>query len=335
MGNIKLLDIIDAQTLQRIQDAFSEATGMAALTTDMEGPVTQLSNPTEFCMNLTRPTKLGAERCNQCDLMGGKKAAETGKPSVYRCHSGLMDFAVPIIVNGEHIGSLIGGQVLTDEPNEGEFKRFAVEIGVNEDQYVKAVKKVKIKTVADIENAANLLYEVARSISVLGVQKIQIAESERHIKGILDEVHSELEKVYKLVDKNNAELKEFSEIIDKALVDSQESIELSAQTDEIIEYNKKVARQITLLGFNSSIESKKAGSFGAGFSVISQEIRRLSNESNQHNENIEDKLAEIKEVTQKNYNNFSQISNEVSNTVANMTELGKILDNIKASIDKI
>ena len=54
MADVKLLDLIDRETLQTIQDGFSNATGMAALTVDLDGPVTNLSNPTDFCMKLTR-----------------------------------------------------------------------------------------------------------------------------------------------------------------------------------------------------------------------------------------------------------------------------------------
>jgi len=49
---IKLTDIIDVKTLQKIQDSFAKATGMAALTVDLYGPITELSNGTDFCMKL-------------------------------------------------------------------------------------------------------------------------------------------------------------------------------------------------------------------------------------------------------------------------------------------
>ena len=61
IDNITLLDVIDRQTLQSLQDAFAEATGMAALATDDTGSVTRLSNPTEFCMSLTRKSSIGCE----------------------------------------------------------------------------------------------------------------------------------------------------------------------------------------------------------------------------------------------------------------------------------
>ena len=73
---IKLLDVIDRAQLQSLQDAFAKATGMAALATDKNGPVTQLSCPTDFCMNYTRKSSVGCERCNLCDLKGGEQASQ-------------------------------------------------------------------------------------------------------------------------------------------------------------------------------------------------------------------------------------------------------------------
>ena len=59
-----LTELIDVETLQRVQDAFSDMSGLAALTTDAEGVVvTNESNSTEFCMKYTRSTKIGAFRC--------------------------------------------------------------------------------------------------------------------------------------------------------------------------------------------------------------------------------------------------------------------------------
>ena len=45
LDNLKLTDLIDVETLQSIQDGFSNTTGMAALITDADGTaVTRGSN---------------------------------------------------------------------------------------------------------------------------------------------------------------------------------------------------------------------------------------------------------------------------------------------------
>ena len=114
--NYTLTELIKPNILQQIQDAFSEYSGMASITTDAEGvPVTAGSNFTHFCTDLIRITEAGCKNCFNCDKMGAAQAMETGLPSVYTCHSGLVDFSAPIMLNGKMIGCFVGGQVLTSQ----------------------------------------------------------------------------------------------------------------------------------------------------------------------------------------------------------------------------
>ena len=47
---LKITDIIDVEILQKIQDSFSAATGLAAVTVDYKGnPITEYSNFSDFC----------------------------------------------------------------------------------------------------------------------------------------------------------------------------------------------------------------------------------------------------------------------------------------------
>jgi len=115
MKGISLKDIIDVKTMQKIQDNFSDVTKLAAVTVDFKGePITEYSNFTNFC---TRFRESGAckEHCYQSDAFGGIKAARSGKPAIYRCHAGLYDMAVPIIFEGQFLGSILAGQVHLDE----------------------------------------------------------------------------------------------------------------------------------------------------------------------------------------------------------------------------
>ena len=193
--NITLLDVIDRRTLQNLQDAFAAATGMAALATDENGPVTEGSNFTDFCMKLTRKSRVGAEQCNRCDLKGGEEASRTGKPSVYYCSNGLMDFAAPVIVNGKHIGSLIGGQVLPEAPDEAKFRKIADELGIDQNEYIAALKKVKIVPKRQIEAAANLLWQMANSLSEVGYQRLVATESQKNKENTVKAVDQKFDEI--------------------------------------------------------------------------------------------------------------------------------------------
>ena len=153
---IALTDLISVSTLQSIQDGFARLTGMAALTTDAEGnAVTRGSNFTEFCMDLTRKSREGCRRCGQCDKKGGEDALLSRKSVAYSCHAGLVDFAAPIMLGGEMIGSFIGGQVLTEAPDEEKFRAIARELSIDEDKYIAALRKVKIVERSQVEAAAD------------------------------------------------------------------------------------------------------------------------------------------------------------------------------------
>lgn len=172
--DIKLLDIIDLNFLQEFQDVFAKSVNVASIMVDNEGPITKPSNFTNFCMKHTRGSALGYKRCNNCDIQWGTLAAKEGKPVIYNCHSGLTDFAVPIMLNGKHIASILGGQVLTHEPDEEHFRAIARELNIDEEEYIKELRKIKVIPFEQVEKAAELLFVVANSISEMAEQNIKL-----------------------------------------------------------------------------------------------------------------------------------------------------------------
>lgn len=329
---ITLLDVIDRAQLQSLQDAFAKATGMAALTTDKNGPVTQLSCPTDFCMNYTRKSSVGCERCNLCDLKGGEQASKTGRPAVYYCHGGLVDFASPIIVNGEQIGSLIGGQVLTEEPDLDKFRAIAKEIDVDPDEYVEAVKKVPIVSEEKVNNAAELLFKMAQALSQVGYEKYSITEEHKNTDAMFDEVPDDYKDINANVEEVNTTIAALSAEFDLLREKAAESAKAVAQTDSILKYIQNVATQMTLLGFNASIEAKHVGEAGAGFNVIAQEVRQLAEQTSNQTRSIEDVLGSVRA-------SISAIDKEITTAVgkieANVATVKDLSDKIAETSKKI
>lgn len=178
---LNLADLVGIEFLQDFQDTFAKTTNVASIMVDDEGPITKPSNFTDFCIKYTRGSDLGYKRCNQCDINFGKTAAITGEPVIYTCHTGLTDFAVPIMLEGKHIASILGGQVLTKKPNKKYFRKIARELGINEDEYIKALGKIKIVPIETVKAAANLLYFVANTISEMSLKNLElIKKTERN-----------------------------------------------------------------------------------------------------------------------------------------------------------
>ncbi len=178
-------DLIDPKFLQQMQDSFSNMTGMAALTTDSNGvPVTEGSNFRDFCMKYTRKSKIGRPRCENCDKIGAQISHKSGKSISYRCHAGLIDFAAPIIADGEIVGCFICGQILTKPPYIPSVRETARELGIDPDEYEEAVKKIPIVSQEHIEKAANFLQVTTSGLSEIAFKSYQLHKSNIEIEKI-------------------------------------------------------------------------------------------------------------------------------------------------------
>lgn len=110
--------IINADNYRNIQDSIADATDMAIITVDYKGkPITHHSKCSKLC-NFVRSHPSLAQICEKCDSRGGLEAARLNQPYIYLCHMGIVDFAIPIAVDGQYLGAVMGGQVLVEDAGE-------------------------------------------------------------------------------------------------------------------------------------------------------------------------------------------------------------------------
>lgn len=94
----------------------------------------------------------------------------------------------------------------------------------------------------------------------------------------------------------------------KILEEVNQATESTKGTDDILKFVQNVSNQTNLLGLNAAIEAARAGEMGKGFSVVAQEIRKLSNTSSESIKKIDSVLRKIEESV----NNISSKVNESS-----------------------
>lgn len=200
---LKITDIIDVEVLQRIQDSFSNATGLAAVTVDYKGnPITEYSNFSEFCTGV-RKNSNNRDCCYQSDAHGGIESARSGKPSIYICHGGLVDLAVPIMVKGNYLGAILAGQVKIDED---EMKRLPLGTGQpltdfsDQPDILRLSDKTLKTNLAQVRASAELLYTITNYL--VEKQMVHMIQEELHNKNL------ELMEEVKLRSEVEASLKE-------------------------------------------------------------------------------------------------------------------------------
>ena len=251
-----IIDFIDLEELQKMQDTFSLATGMAAITVDLKGNfITKPSNFTDFCMEYTRKTTVGANRCAKCDAEG---------KGAYFCHAGLMDFAEPIIINGQHLGNILGGQVLPVEPDIEKFEAIADELGVSKEAYIRALRKVPVRSEEAIRAASELLRELVNNLIIL---------------------HYNMRKDEKKIDI-------LKEEIGCMMTNAQD---IASKTKELT----KISNQQNMLSLNASIEAARAGDAGRGFTIVAKQMGELAKMSSKIYSAIVENASAIHESADK------------------------------------
>lgn len=251
---MKIEEFADMAQFEAIMSNWAKATGLATVAVDADGKyISDCYNFTDFCIKLTRGSKEGCRRCEKCDAEG---------KGVYHCHAGLVDFGIPLALkDGTVLGSVIGGQVLPQDPDEEKFRATARELDINEDEYIRALKKVNVKTEEEIQASANLLGQVMNNF-------INSEYSSRH-SGIL-------------IERLTSGIKECDEYVSS----------IEADTKKLDDFQKKQ----NILALNASIEAARSGEAGRAFSVVASEVGKLARDCTTLNKEISSNVGCISKV---------------------------------------
>ncbi|MFA9557630.1 PocR ligand-binding domain-containing protein [Evansella sp. AB-rgal1] len=115
LSDLSLRTIINTDTLQQIQNKLAELTGISMVTVDYKGkPITKETSFSDFC-KFRREVTSCKQSCFFSDAYGGLKAAMKNEPYIYCCPAGLVDCAVPIVIQGQHLGAVLMGQVRVND----------------------------------------------------------------------------------------------------------------------------------------------------------------------------------------------------------------------------
>lgn len=174
----RLLDLVDKNTLKKLLTTFSNATGLRANIVDVEGKsifgITDAQKNCRFCQLIWQMQR-GVERCQAAYARAGEEAAKYGEPYIFRCPAGLIEWAAPIIIENEHLGSIICGQVLMWEPEDFfwvELQAMNKCLDVDVKYLMEAAQELEIVSGKKVQAAAELLYVTANYIMKAGWESL-------------------------------------------------------------------------------------------------------------------------------------------------------------------
>ncbi|MBQ8931097.1 MAG: hypothetical protein IJ045_01520 [Ruminiclostridium sp.] len=152
-----------------------------------------------------------------------------------------------------------------------------------------------------------------------------LLRKEWNIAMSLETINKNYQVIDEKVDAVNTSIRELTGEFDKLREKTAEAERIVAQTDSIIKYIQNVATQMTLLGFNASIEAKHVGEAGAGFNVIAQEVRQLAEQTQNQTQNVEDVLGNVRAAIANIEKEIAAAVETLQTNIATVKELSEII----------
>ena len=123
MKPVTVDDLTRLPVVQFYETAFRKATGVSLKLVPPAEPKRRLTfgeseNP--FCALLTR-TPAGCQACLETQERVQRGVGRKLAPQQINCVAGLTDVAVPVVIGGQHVATLMSGQVFRREPTERDF----------------------------------------------------------------------------------------------------------------------------------------------------------------------------------------------------------------------
>jgi len=208
--------------------------------------------------------------------------------------------------------------------------------------------------------SSQAINEVAKTVNELAKAAMEQAEDAEKgsmkLEKLADEIKIAVENGEIAVN-NSLQVQKLSEDGSKAMKDMVEKFTITNKYTDIVSKNvsslleksnsigiilntiKGISEQTNLLALNAAIEAARAGEAGRSFSVVAEEIRKLSEQTGQATNEIEDILNSIQlevEATKKNMDASEESISDADKTINEaMKAFEEIISSILTSINAI
>jgi len=149
---LKLIDLIDIGFFQGLQEKLNNIYSFPSAIIDNEGTILTATGWQDACTLFHRVHPEAAKECVKSDQYIVNHLHEADSSVCYQCPHGLIDSAIPIIVDGEHYGSFFTGQFFFKPPDHEFYKKRAQLYHFDEKAYIEAIEKVPVWTQEQLDN---------------------------------------------------------------------------------------------------------------------------------------------------------------------------------------
>ncbi|WP_409305035.1 methyl-accepting chemotaxis protein [Peribacillus sp. SCS-155] len=188
--------------------------------------------------------------------------------------------------------------------------------GASDNQMLRSEESVRA-----IEEMASGIQRIAAAASDVSDQSNNVTEQ---VRNGLDNLGTTIGQINSLRNTVNHSTRNIEELAHKA-----------AEIESILDIISGIAEQTNLLALNAAIEAARAGDHGKGFAVVSQEVRKLAEDSKNSTQKITVLLDNFKNVIQESVLNMQKGFHEVELGTRTISETGEQFREILSSVVKV
>ncbi len=175
-------EIVDIAELKALCESFTTITGAVTAVLELDGQILVATGWQDICTRFHRCHPDSAKRCVESDTTLATQLRQ-GKPyNVYQCRNGLVDIAVPINIDGEHVANFFTGQFFFHQPDRDFFIRQAEEFGFDQAEYLTALDKTPIFSSEQIQHVMEFLTRLAKVIGEMGLARMKLQQANQALQ---------------------------------------------------------------------------------------------------------------------------------------------------------
>ncbi len=202
------------------------------------------------------------------------------------------------------------------------------------DELNKAVDEVTKESISllngakdDVSSLSNVTEKMTQNVSESSSAIEQMIKNISSINNIIDNNFNIVNNLENATNIGRTNLQEVTSLVGDIEKESKQLVEMSKVIGQI-------SSQTNLLAMNAAIEAAHAGDFGAGFSVVADEIRKLAEDSGRQAKQIGEVLKTIKQMVDNAYTKAGTVQQEFDSVVSLAGQVKNQELEVKNSMDE-
>jgi len=205
------------------------------------------------------------------------------------------------------------------------------------------------ENVRAIEEIAGTITNVAESAEEQATGSENGLNAANNLSSELEKMVEHIQKMMKSTEEADGSNKKGIEVVDKLEIESNKNNEVIKKVlsvisslnekanniEEIVGTISAISEQTNLLALNAAIEAARAGEHGKGFSVVAEEVRKLSEDTSKASNKVKEILATIQTDVSEASKSINYASSVADDQNAATKDTKEIFKDIASSVNNI